>query len=240
MASKHVASRELLDHIARRLLVRLFEPHAAFFAEHGLAIAELATTIQNDRRLVHRAYDILRDHVAAAPSDLCAILAAIEALSNLSGQGAIYKVCPALSELRLEPKDAAATAALDYPEAFARVKRGTEPAPQSTTDYDAVSDRAPLLGDEAFAALKDGLVLWLVTHGRTAKCELHVRNRDGEVRSRKRAHVRRRLHAEPARLRDHRRRGERSRAGDDFSRRARSSDRARAADRESARCARRA
>jgi hypothetical protein len=182
MASTRIVRREVLERTPRALLVRIFAPFADFFAAHGIALDALAATEQMDRALVRRAYDALHADVEAVPGDLRANLAAIDGLSNSSGQTALFELCPELATVRRGPEETAATALVDYPEAFARARKVADSSAGPTfSDFDASSLDAPEVTPTTTGAILAGVLAWLVRQGRSRHCDHHLVTKANEL-----------------------------------------------------------
>jgi hypothetical protein len=173
--------RELLERIPRPLLVRILAPHDAFFAAAGISLSDLAATPQDDRSLVRRVDALLHNPAITPPPALIDGIVAIDSIATASGQATLFALCPELTAKRRGPEDAAATAFLDYPDAFARARRGGEsPNALPFSEYNAVSHRAARDATEACKALEDGFRPWLVARGRTPRIVIHATER-GDV-----------------------------------------------------------
>ena len=181
MSAKRVVRRALLDRTARPLLVRLLTPYAEFFAARGLSLAALSTTAQTDRGLVREVFRILYATPGETPPELLEQLATFEGLANPSGQRSLYELCPPLAQRGLGYEDTAMVVVLDHPEILPQARRVADAAGVAFTDFDAASDRDPLLSSEALAALVAGFRVWLVRRGRKELCDLHLTESDDEV-----------------------------------------------------------
>ncbi len=175
-------------HLSRPLLIRLLTPFAPVLSALSFPLSTLTTAPPDDPAPIHALFTLLDTaHTSASPPDallpLFTLLAAGARGASPPRRDARSKRDTArLLPPRLGPEDLAATAALDFPDLFAAVRvAAAADAIKSFVLYRAHADSEPCFDPAAITATTSYLSQWFEARHRSARCDVFVRRRAGEV-----------------------------------------------------------
>jgi hypothetical protein len=196
--------RVFFIHVSRALLARLLAPFDALLSAHGFSLSALASSRDDDPAPVHALHDLLdAHHPASTPSasasldpvpfvPIYVLLATVSRLATPAGRDALVRADTARAlPRRLGAEDLSATAYLDHPALFAAVSVRTPSTADAIKNFvlfsisPSPSSSAPApdprFDPAALAATAAHLSSWFDARHRSARCDLFLRRRPGEI-----------------------------------------------------------
>jgi hypothetical protein len=189
--------RAFFAHVSRPLFCRLLAPFADALSALDISLPALAASDPNDRTLLNALHDRLdalqvpagapERHAAAALLALVApLLDRLAAVCRVATPGGREALIKADKDRRLPPRlgpeDLAVTAFLDFPDLFSAVRvPAASDAIKGFVLFEAAAHCEPAFEPDAIAATTAYLGKWFDERHRTARCDIVVRRRDGEL-----------------------------------------------------------